>query len=67
MTIKDLYNVYFGLVEIGTNYECFYIGEMKSIPYELLNRKIYTLRIKIAAPNTNLLYVPLEVILCDEE
>lgn len=65
MTIKDLYNVYFGLVEIGTNYEYFYIGEMKSVPDELLNRKIYSIRTKIAVPNMK--YVPLEVILCDEE
>ena len=65
MTIKDLYNVYFGLVEIGTNYEYFYTGEMKSVPDELLNRKIYSIRTKIAVPNTK--YVPLEVILCDEE
>lgn len=65
MTIKDLYNVYFGLVEIGTNYEYFYIGEMKSVPDELLNRKIYSIRTKIAVPGMK--HVPIEVILCDEE
>lgn len=65
MIIKDLYNVYFGLVEIGTNYEYFYIGEMKSVPDELSNRKICSIRTKIAV--SDMKQIPIEVILYDEE